>query len=135
MPLHDLVRLEAGEWLMRAQADYRASQVLRDAGLYAESLFHSQQCAEKALKTVLTLHQIAFRKTHDLDALKQACLEVQPSLSAAAEGIETLSRYAWQYRYPGSPYEPDLAECDEAISHAATLPERVKSYFPPTPSI
>jgi HEPN domain-containing protein len=44
-----------------------ACAALIAAELPAEALFHAQQCAEKAMKAVLTWRQVPFGKTHDLD--------------------------------------------------------------------
>jgi len=62
----ELLRNEAAQWLRQAEKDRNAAQAL----LLVEpsrSVFHSRQVAEKALKAFLTLHQIAFRKTHAPD--------------------------------------------------------------------
>ncbi len=81
---------ETRQWLERAQADSHACTVLIAAGLAAEALFHAQQCAEKAMKAVLTWHQIPFRKTHDLDELRQVCLPLAGSAAIHLTGIERL---------------------------------------------
>ncbi|RLG69686.1 MAG: DNA-binding protein [Candidatus Iainarchaeum archaeon] len=39
-------------WIMRSEMDLRSAQVLLKEGLFADSAFHSQQAAEKALKAV-----------------------------------------------------------------------------------
>lgn len=60
------------------------------AGLPAEALFHAQQCAEKTIKAVLTWRQIPFRKTHDLDELKQMCVPIAGDAAPHLAGIERL---------------------------------------------
>jgi HEPN domain-containing protein len=112
---------ETREWLQHAQADLNACAALIAAGLAAESLFHAQQCAEKAMKAVLTWHQISFKKTHDLDELKQVCLPLAGGAGAHLAGIERLSQYAWRFRYPGAPYSPGQVEAEEARQAAARL--------------
>jgi HEPN domain len=77
-----MLAAETREWLDRARADLRACEVLIQAGLHAEALFHAQQCTEKAMKAVLTWHQIPFKKTHDLDDLRQACLPLNPEFAS-----------------------------------------------------
>ncbi len=94
---------ETRQWLERAQADSHACAVLIAAGLTAEALFHAQLCAEKAIKAVLTWHQIPYRKTHDLDELRQVCLPLAGSAAIHLTGIERLSHYALRFRYPGAP--------------------------------
>lgn len=112
---------ETREWLERARGDLHACTALIAAGLAAEALFHAQQCAEKAMKAVLTWHQVSFKKTHDLDELKQQCLPLAAGAAAQLEGIERLSQYAWRFRYPGATYSPEPEEAGEARHAAAKL--------------
>ena len=70
------------------------------------------------MKALLTWRQIPFKKTHDLDELKQSCLPVAAEASAQLDGIERLSQYAWRFRYPGAPISPAQGEAEEA-RHAA----------------
>ena len=101
---------ETRAWLSRARSDLRAASLLIAGDANAEALFHCQQAAEKALKTFLTFHERAFRKTHDLGDLSPQCLEIDDSLRLAVSQAEGLTQYAWQFRYPGTPYEPDSTE-------------------------
>ena len=116
---------ETREWLERARADLDACDALIAVGLPPEALFHAQQCAEKAIKAVLTWHQVSFKKTHDLDELKQMCLPLAQDAAAHLAGIERLSQYAWRFRYPGAPYSPDRAEAQEARHSAGQLLDAV----------
>jgi HEPN domain-containing protein len=124
-----MLAAETREWLDRARADLRACEVLIQAGLHAEALFHAQQCVEKAMKAVLTWHQIPFKKTHDLDDLRQACLPLNPEFASWLAGVERLSQYAWRFRYPGAPYLPEHAEAEPAQMAAARLLETLTVYL------
>lgn len=112
---------ETREWLEHARADLDACAALIAAGLAGEALFHAQQCAEKAMKALLTWHQVSFKKTHDLDELKHACLPLAGDAAAHLAGIEKLSQYAWRFRYPGAPYAPERTEAEEAWRAAGQL--------------
>ena len=109
------------QWLTYADEDL---QVARHAFSMPEAppcrviAFHAQQCAEKAMKAVLTWHQVSFKKTHDLDELKQMCLPLAEGATTHLVGIGRLSQYAWRFRYPGAPYSPERPEAEEA-QHAA----------------
>jgi HEPN domain-containing protein len=118
---HQTLVKETREWLEHAQADLDACTALIAAGLAAEALFHAQQCAEKAIKAVLTWHQVSFRKTHDLDELKEVCLPLAGDAGSHLAGIERLSQYAWRFRYPGAPYSPVRTEAEEAKQAAGRL--------------
>ena len=121
MSPHETLVHETREWLERARADLAACAALIAAGLPAEALFHAQQCAEKAIKAFLTWHQISFKKTHDLDELKQLCLPLAGDAGAHLAGIGKLSQYAWRFRYPGAPYSPERTEAEEARQAASRL--------------
>lgn len=125
----EMLAAETREWLDRARADLRACEVLMQAGLHGEALFHAQQCVEKAMMAVLTWHQIPFKKTHDLDELRQACLPLNPEFAALLAGVERLSQYAWRFRYPGAPYLPERAEAEQAHSAASRLLESLTVYL------
>jgi HEPN domain-containing protein len=81
----------------------------------AEALFPRQQAVEKALKAFLTFHERTFRKTHDLGGLGPGCLSIDGSLQTTVSQAEGLTQYAWRFRYPGEPYDPDPAEAASAL--------------------
>ena len=95
--------------------------------LPAEALFHAQQCAEKTLKAFLTWHQTPFQKTHDLKDLKHLCAPIVTTPVAQLEGIESLTKYAWRFRYPGAPYEPQREEAEDAMGMASRLLEAINT--------
>jgi HEPN domain-containing protein len=113
---------ETRAWVHRAGKDLRAAE-LCEAELPAEALYHCQQAAEKLLKAFLTWNQTAFRKTHEIRELPMACVQIDATLEPALEPAAALSQYAWRFRYPGEPYEPDA---DEAARGRA-LAEQVRA--------
>ncbi len=42
-----------------------------------------------------------------------------------------LSEYAWKYRYPGEPAEPEVAEAQEALALAREVYLAILSRLPP----
>jgi HEPN domain-containing protein len=124
---------EARPWFIRAIHDLRAAEVLFFASppLAGEAAYHCQQAVEKALKGFLTWHDIPFGKTHDLAVLGGLCARQDPSLETLCVGAEHLSVYAWAFRYPGDPEEPDLADVSEAINIARRAIDVVLSRLPP----
>lgn len=109
------------------RADLAACDALIAAGLPTEALFHAQQCAEEAMKALLTWHQVAFKKTHDLDELKQSCLPLATGAADQLATIERLSQYVWRFRYPGAPYSPEVTEAEEARHPAGRLLDAMAS--------
>ena len=85
---------------------------------------------EKSLKTLLTWHDVAFRKTHDLIELGQACVGVQADISSLLRRAAPLTEYAWKFRYPGDADEPSPEETREAFSLAREIHEKVFELLP-----
>ena len=101
----------------------------RDQGV-EDIAFHAQQAVEKALKTFLTWHGPAFRKTHNLVELGEASSELDPSLEALLRCSAPLTEYAWKFRYPGLPEEPTAEEAEGALGTASQVYEAVLERLP-----
>ncbi|MDH5428718.1 MAG: HEPN domain-containing protein [Nitrospirota bacterium] len=61
--------------------------------------FHAQQAVEKCLKAVLSLHQIPFRKTHDLGELMDLLSDAGKPTPPETNEIEFLNPFAVTFRY------------------------------------
>ena len=119
-------------WLIKAVADLRAAELdlTPRPPLTADTAFHSQQFAEKALKAYLTWHDRPFRRTHDLAEVGRQCIDLDASLSAVCQRAERLTVYAWVFRYPGEPEEPTRQEAEEALVVARELYAAVLARLP-----
>ncbi len=131
MTAEELLLDETHAWLTRARHDLRSAALLSAGGEYEDALFHCQQAAEKAIKSFLAFHQRPFRKTHELRQLISECLAIDSSLEATLGQADALSKYAWRFRYPGAPYEPDAAEAAEAYAKAEAVLRAIESRLPP----
>src|ERR1017187_2012106 len=76
---------ETREWLAKAYEDLASARVLIGSGHIANALFFCQQAAEKSLKAFLTWHERAFRRTHDLEELGEACRAIDGTLAPLLE--------------------------------------------------
>jgi HEPN domain-containing protein len=114
---------EVGEWLARARQDIRAAGVdlAADPPLLADAAFHCQQAVEKALKGLLASHGHPLRNTHDIGELALACLEHEPSMEALLRSAAPFTEYAWRFRYPGEPFEPERDEVEAALATATQV--------------
>jgi HEPN domain-containing protein len=91
------------------------------------------QNAEKVMKGFLTWHNCTFRKTHSLEEIGEQCLEIDPTLKFMVDRAVPLTEYAWKFRYPGAPDEPEepsVAEAQEALTCAREVYEAVLSRLP-----
>jgi len=118
----------ARSWLERARRDLRAASVdlqVEDP-LVDDALFHCQQAVEKSLKSFLTLHQRIFQKTHDLKKLSDSCVAIEPTLESLAIQTESMSIFAWVYRYPNSLTIPGVEEGQDALRIAREVCDAVE---------
>ncbi len=123
---------ETRGWMVKATHDLRAAETLAAASppLNDEAVFHCQQAAEKSIKGFLAWHGQAFRKTHNLEETGEQCLAIDPSLREAIDRAVPLSEYAWKFRYPGVPLEPDSTETAEALAAAREVVAAIASRLP-----
>lgn len=105
------------EWIKKAEGDFATAQReirARKSPNYDASCFHSQQCVEKYLKARLQEANIPFGKTHDLSALLDLALAIEPSWDALREDLRALTVFAVSYRYPGDAADSEIAR--EAVA-------------------
>ncbi len=92
------------EWVKKAEGDFammeRECQV-QDNPNYDGICFLTQQCAEKYLKARLCEADISFAKIHDLVALLEQILPIEPEWESFREDLAYLSDFAVTFRYPG----------------------------------
>jgi HEPN domain-containing protein len=120
-------------WLTKAQHDLKSAKMLfyEADPILDTAAYHTQQCAEKALKSFLSFTNQAIIKTHDLSVLVDLCVEIDPTFSKLYDLIEEINPYSVIYRYPAEIMEPEKAEVAEAIRVTekilSFITEKVKS--------
>jgi HEPN domain-containing protein len=119
-------------WLTKALHDLQAAETLLTAErpLTDVATFHCQQAAEKALKAFLFWHDVAFRKTHELEELGSACVEIDDSLGDTAETAAVLTPFAWRFRYPGESFEPSMEDAHGALTEARSVYDAIVARLP-----
>jgi len=102
----------AAEWVAKAEGDFAMMQrecQVRENPNYDGICFHAQQCAEKYLKARLCEADISFSKIHDLVALLEQALLVEPTWETFREDLAYLSDFAVTFRYPGESADAESA--------------------------
>ena len=92
------------EWVRKAEGDFATAQRemrARKAPNHDAVCFHAQQCSEKYLKARLQAAGRPFAKTHDLVALLDLLLPVEPLWETLRPGLRALTVFAVDVRYPG----------------------------------
>jgi HEPN domain-containing protein len=100
------------EWAAKAEGDFvvmeRECRVMENPN-YDGICFHAQQCAEKYLKARLCEANITFSKIHDLVALLDQVLDIEPAWESFREDLAYLSDFAVTFRYPGESADAESA--------------------------
>lgn len=130
---HDPARVEeTAAWLNKSFRDLlRARRNLAlDPPDTEDGLFHCQQAVEKSLKAFLVWRDRPFRKTHDLEELAHVCSGLDPALANATRGLAPLTRFAWEYRYPGENPPPAVEEARGWIERVERLLDAIEAVLP-----
>ena len=121
---------ESKRWLLFAHQDLRMAELAMTEGLYNQVCFHSQQCAEKAVKGLLAHQGKLPPRTHRLADLLEL-LDPDPFGEEKFE-IQLLDRFYIPTRYPdalpGSLPEglPDAQDAHEALTTARNILARIE---------
>ena len=116
------------EWIRCAEEDLDVAAALmrRRTKTAANSIgFHSQQCVEKYFKARLEEAGLTVPRTHDLMALLQLLLPVEPLWASFAPALRRLNDSAVKFRYPG--HVATRADARQAIKACHALRTEVRS--------
>lgn len=110
-------------WLKKARTDIRTAKKLfrEDERILDTSVYHTQQCAEKALKGFLAFKKQPIQKTHDLTVLVEICGQLDEKFQFFVDDAAVLGPYCDAFRYPGNQDEPDVEDTADAIARAEKI--------------
>ena len=114
-------------WLHKAENDLKSAVVLSESQILDTAIYHTQQCAEKALKGFLAFCNHPLVKTHDLSVLLNHCIGYEVRFAEIQNEVEYLNGLDTEYRYPGEETSPDPEEVGNSIIHAEKILLFVKS--------
>jgi HEPN domain-containing protein len=129
---------EDDRWLAFAHEDLRMAELAITEGLYNQVCFHCQQCAEKAVKGLLSYQGQILPRTHRLGDLL-GLLKPNP-LSSIASEVQLLDRFYIPTRYPdalpGTLPEglPDADDAEEALAVVQQVISAVTAFLAQTKS-
>jgi HEPN domain-containing protein len=111
------------EWIFKARHDLDSAVLLMNAAnpLLDVAIYHTQQCAEKALKAYLSFRGEECEKTHNLVLLNDHCSRFDNGFMAYQEDSLFLSPYSTLYRYPEGDLLPSIDEVKKAIEAALRI--------------
>lgn len=121
MPPEQPLPGSARDWLRYAVSDLELARMPRAPKIMLESLcYHAQQCAEKALKAVLTSRCIPVPRTHSVGLLLDL-LSQDVAIPPDVEEATVLTDYAVMCRYPGDAEPVTQQEYENAVHLAETV--------------
>ena len=120
------------QWFLSAEEDYDSAVLLFNAKRYRPAVYHSQQCAEKALKAFLIYKYHPLVKVHDLIALIGLCKRYDIDFDNFFDLAFSLDGLDVEYRYPiddgsGIFDEPTEIKVQESVENAKEILDFVKS--------
>lgn len=115
------------EWLRKAIRDLDTAKALLEKGYYDTAIYHTQQCAEKALKGYCVYRLQPLIKTHDLEKILKICIGLDGSFQQLDVCAMSLNGLDVRFRYPDIEFEPNESELMEAILWSEQILEFVKT--------
>lgn len=119
---------EYEHWRLIALEDLDSAKHLF-LGSFITTLFHAQQCAEKALKSYVVLKKGSVKKTHDLIRLVDICMEVDKNFEALRPLAAELNSYETAGRYPDNSFKkPNQERIQDLIAQSEYIFNFVTDY-------
>ncbi len=117
------------EWLFKAGNDLSSADILLNSSkpLLDIAIYHTQQCAEKALKSYLAFKERDIEKIHNLIMLTNLCEEIDSSFNSLKEDAIYLNPYSTLYRYPDGDLMPPKPDVIKAVEVAERIFNFVKN--------
>lgn len=121
------MKADTRDWVRYAEEDFEvAALLMRSRRPLApnSTCFHCQQCIEKYLKARLVEAGVTVPKTHDLEALLNLLLPIEPIWESFRGNLNLISGFAVKSRYPGHDLQRDEARL--AIKTCRSLRKEVR---------
>ncbi|MBN2546742.1 MAG: HEPN domain-containing protein [Spirochaetes bacterium] len=86
------------------------------------AIYHTQQCAEKSLKSFLAFKNYEIVKSHDLIKILEIIIKIDDSFKVLEENLEELNPYSVIFRYPDDEYiEPEKSDVKRTVLLAENI--------------
>ena len=115
------------DWLLKAKRDLDTAKVLLENAFHDTAIYHTQQCAEKALKGYCVYRLQPLIKTHDLEKILNICIGLDNSFQQLDLFATSLNGLDVRFRYPDVEFEPEASEVADAINWSEQILDFVKT--------
>lgn len=122
-------------WLAKALSDLKSAKKLSkdDDETLDTAAYHTQQCAEKALKAFLAFKNQNIPYTHDLERLLGLCVKHDKEFETWLSDAIDLVPYATYSRYPDDRFFIDREEVIKSIKKTTSIFNFVKKKIETAP--
>ncbi len=129
------MKRQTAPWVKKAEEDLSVARSLAALASPPRDIvsFHCQQAVEKYLKALLQELGVAFPKTHDLEDLLELLLPHDATLAGLSRGLDSLTQYAVEYRYPIVRAKTRQMKSALRIAERAVAELRTRLGLPPSP--
>ena len=103
------------------------ANALLEKAYYDTAIYHTQQCAEKALKGYCVYSLQPLIKTHDLEKILKICMNLDSSFQQLDLLAVSLNGLDVRFRYPDIEFEPEETEVIDAIDWSEQILDFVKA--------
>ena len=119
MPHDPELLAETRSWFLKGSRDLEAGafELTAPSPFTEDAVFHAQQ-------------GVPFRKTHSLEELGAQCEAVDGELKPVIDKAVPLTKYAWEFRYPGESEAPSPEEAQAALAMAREVYDAVLARLP-----
>jgi len=132
-------KANALRWLRQAEHDLQVAAKLLQGGDYSDAAFHSEQSAQKALKSVLISQGSRYVTIHSVGELAKQAAALEAAFLPLVDQAKRLDRHYIASRYPDALPEPAipaesyvLSEAEDALRIARTIFDKCKSLVSPS---
>jgi HEPN domain-containing protein len=126
---------QAERWMAFAREDLRMAELAMREGIFNQVCFHCQQCAKKAVKSLIAAQGASIPRTHRLTDLLEGVAPGENPIKHLAADIKLLDRYYIPTRYPDAlpgaleASLPDKSDALEALYTARRTLDEVEQYL------
>lgn len=116
------------QWIKKAKSDLKVvKNLINSKDPPIDMLcFHCQQAVEKYLKAFLTWTDVRVKKTHDLEAILNLCIEKSEGFEEVdKDKISNLALYAVEIRYPEETLNPSIQDAKDFYKFSRTIEDFV----------
>jgi HEPN domain-containing protein len=118
-------------WFAYADENLAVAELALENGYFNACLQNAQQAVEKYIKAGLSLKNVAFRKTHSIEALSLSLREAGIETGLTDEDCDLLDTIYMPSKYPTQSVLPDFDPDQQISLQCVTLAKKAREALKP----